>query len=858
MLKKISRYVALFLLILTIAFAGLVYFCQEQIIQRFVTEANRYVDTPIAVRKISLSVTEQFPRIAITFDQVRIAGSLAGAEKPLAVAEQLNFTFNLWQLLRGNYVIDRVFLHDAQIYLHVAPDGDNYAIFRTPEPASQDTTRLRFDLKQIVLSKAHVIYEDDAAQQKHQFQTERMNASLQVEGKVYDIRLAGELLSEGIRVGEETYFREKQLTLNATLRYDHALRYLTIAPSVLHIGQGVFQVQGTVDQSDGNAVDLAVDGQHTDLQTLLSLLPKASVRQLSAYRSQGEVYFNGKLQGRISDKASPAVQLNFGCHQASFYHPDYQKRLQNASLTGSFTNGAQKNLATSELILKDIEATLDGKPVQGNLSIRNFHQYLLKGQVKAELDINSWLAFYPLPQVQAASGVVLADFSVEGSLRDLQDVHAYRQKRVKSVGDITLRDVHLQLEGISLPFHAWNGNFIFKNNDVALSNLGGYVGNSHFLLNGVFTNALAYVLTNHQYINIEANLRSKLMDVDELLSGNLSTAMTAGRTPSLQSDWQTTAVQQPYQFGIDPRLLLNFSCDIEKLKFRRLKSRNIRGKLFVNNQVARVENLSLQAAGGQITTQGTINAQALNNIVVQSEATLEHLAVDSIFYVFEEFGQDFLTSRHLKGHAYADVNWNMQFDKALHLDYPSLRVEALTTFKEGQLNNFEPMQRLARFIEAEDLRYLRFAEMSNRIRVADQTVFVPRMTVRSNVSDLFIEGTHTFSHHIDYRFEVPARSFSLRTAAARERAARREQAFGKVAEEDAQPTMLFLKAIGTVDDYKISYDMNAARHQFKENLKEEKKELKETFKHKGKPQQAVELEEEYFDFDKKDPAKPDH
>lgn len=855
MIKKLIRYLVLSGIVLITGLLGSIYLYQDQIIQRFMAEADRYIASPVRVKKISLSAFEHFPHIAITLDQVHIEGTLQEKKHPLAVADQLHFTFNIWQLLKGNYVIDKVFLQQAQVYLHVAHQENNYAIFRTPEPSSPTTAQVSFKLKHIILSEVDITFVDDPATQKHQFWTDHMNATLLMTDDKYDIALQGELLSKGIEVDHKTYFKEKLLGMNAMLHYDYPNRHLTIHPSSLHIGAGQFSVEGTVNHAQKTTVDLAVEGHNTDLQTLLSLLPQATIRQLAAYRTEGDVYFNGKIQGNISSKEAPAIQVDFGCRQASFYHPDYKKRLTQVSLTGSFTNGSKRTLSTSELILNRIEATLDDKPVLADFFIKDFEKCFITCRAEATLDINSLLAFYPIQQIQSASGLVKADFSIAGSLKDLQNAHAYRQQRVISSGDITVQNLHLQFKDIGLPFHSWNGNFIFKNNDLALSNLSGYVGNSHFLLNGLSRNTLAYLLTNHQSISIEADLSSELIDVDELLSDHLSVAISSkeNAAKTAMTNWQTTIDKQPYQFSIDPRLMLHFTCDVDKLKFRRLRGKKLKGKLNIKNRIATINHMAVEAAGGKVLMSSTVNAQSLDDIFIESSIHLQHLHLDSVFHIFEEFGQDFLTSRHLKGYADVDLHWQMHFDKNLHLDYPSLRVDALTTIKSGQLNDFEPMQRLARFVEEKSLAHLRFAEMSNHIRIADETIFIPRMRVSSNVSDVVVQGTHTFANHIDYHFEVPMRSFSIRSVAAREKAAQRAQSFGEIAQDDAKPTMLFLKATGTVDDYKISYDMPAAQEQFKKNLREEKQELKETFKNKGKKNSPkLELEEEYFDFNHSD------
>ncbi len=847
--KKILRYTTICCASLMAVVLLLVYVYQDQIIQRFIAAANQYIDTPVQVEKMSVSTLEQFPFIAITFNNVRIQGSMSDTTQPLAVAEKLYFTFNPIQLLRGNYIISQIYLAHAQVFLYMNTTDTNYNIFKNPTPsASPSDAAVQFRLKHITLSDVHVTYVDQPALQEHHFLAEEARAALQVASEQYHIDLTGQVMCEGIGLDKDVYFKQKMLDLDATMLYDYSNRHLTIHPSTVHIGQGEFLVAGNVQHAQKNVVNLDISGKNTDLQTLTSLLPSKTTKNLSAYKSKGDVYLSGKVQGTISAQENPLVELSFGCDKASFYHPEYHKSLEAVSMTGSFTNGADRGLRTSELILQNIEATLDGKPVTGNFSLKNFDRLLLDCQATAELDINSLLAFYAVPEIRSASGMLKADFAICGSLKDLQDPHAYRQQRVRSSGDITLQNIRLQLKKTALPLHAWNGNLMFKNNNIALHDLSGYIGNSHFLFNGLFRNALAYALTSHQYIDIQADLYSSMLDVDELLSDHLS-AEVISKQPAGNVHFQTTAEKQLYQFSISPRLIVNFSCQVDKLKFRRLKAQQVAGKLTIKNSLANISGLSLQAAGGKLLANSTVDAQSPNNIQVSSDLKLQGLHLDSVFYVFEDFDQTFLTSRNLKGKTDADIHWELSFNQQLHLNYPALKADVFTSIQGGELNNFEPMQALSRFMDAESLSRLRFDDVRNHIRIANQTITIPRMQVRNNVSDITIAGTHTFAHQIDYHFELPMRSFSIRTVAARERAQQRARTFGNIADDPSRPLMLFLKAQGTVDDYKISYDMPAAHTQFKENLRQEKQELKETFQQKGQPRKKVELtESEYFDF----------
>ncbi|MFP4342864.1 MAG: AsmA-like C-terminal region-containing protein [Cyclobacteriaceae bacterium] len=841
---------------LLLAAAGLyMHLHQDELIRQFVKQANTVLSTPVKVKNIRLSLWEQFPRIAISLSEVEIYGSPTNSLKAsqtdslLATAAQLDFTFNLWHFVRGQYEIERVYLTDSWVTLLIDKAGaNNYSIFRKREgtEAPAEASPLRFSLNHIQLKNVEVSYEDQQIRQHHQFLAQEMTSLLEIEGEMYDIAVSGDMETRFIRIGQDEYFRNKPLRLDTHMAYDYPQRYLRIDTTRVDIGQGHFLLSGIVDQAHDNYVDIKLKGENTSLQTLLSLLPEPIIQSWKAYRSEGEAYLQGSVRGNVTSSASPLVELDFGCRQASFYHPDYNKRMSNISLQGSFTNGQLHSLRSSVLELKNIEGVLDGRTLSGSLTLSNFDDYHLSCQVKTQMDINSFFAFYPVPEIRAARGEVNADFAISGRLSDLQGENRHYWQRIKSSGDISLRGLDILWQANRLPVEGLRGNLMFKNSDLSVSNLEGYIGNSHLVLNGMLRNAFAYLLSDTQPIHIEADVQSRQIDLDELLSGQEA-------APTQVNDWQSVADKQTYRFRLDPRLRLSFDLQVDKIKFQRFRAKKLNGHLEVNDQQARLEKASLHTAGGRISASGLLSTRRPDLITLSASTALEHLHADSIFYVFNDFGQDFLTQRHLEGKVYADVDWQMRFDQALRLDYPSLRVDVLATIREGQLNNFEPMQKLSRFVEEESLNHLRFAEMNNHIRIVDQRIFIPRMQVSSNVTEMWVEGVHSFDHFIDYRFEVPMNAFRIRKAAQRDRAQARERRYGEILEDDSRPMHLFLKAQGHIDDYAISYDGENAKTQFRENLRQEKEELKEIFRNKGKePSYQLELEEEeYFEFGKK-------
>lgn len=815
------------LMLLSIA-GTLSYVYQDRIIALFVEAANEKVKTPIQVEKINFSLLEKFPHITVSLHNVNIQEGIEGSEASLGKAKSIAFAFNIFGFFKGDYVIDQVYLEEAEVFLKVLPSGEvNYSIFEKDTTAAKK--HLSFKLERIRLDNVLFTYEDMKRDQEYVLFANKATAKLASQDNVYDIAVEGEMESRQIRVNEDKYFRDKNLRIKALLNYHMGNDSLNIQPSALFVHDSEFAVQGVYHGADQQYIKLATEGKDTDIQTILSLMPENIYNKFKVYRSEGNVYFNAHLEGNITDTSSPKIRIAFGCQQTSFYHPDIKRKIQDVTLEGTFEATQANDLSTAVLNLKHVTGTFEKRPFQGNLYIQNFEDYFVRLDIDAEIDAGSLLEFYPIESIRKASGLVDLDISFESRLNNLRKKGGVT--KAKTSGEIILKDLSFDLANTKLPFTNFRGSFIFKNEDLAISDFSGKVGSSDFMVNGFFKNIIAYVIFEGQPISIEADLQSQLLDIDELLTGNVSESPSS----AVEGD-------QYYSFKISPKLALSFNCDVDQVKFRRFFGHNIQGRLQVKDQVAKASNVKVDAAGGNMVLTSTVDARKENFIAVDTEASFDKIHIDSLFYIFHNFNQDFLMDKHLKGQIFAEVNTYMAFDENLRFKPDLFKADVGIAIRNGELNNFEPMQKLSKFVEEESLSRLRFSELRNIIRIQHGTIHLPAMEVKSNVSTIEIRGTHTFDQHIDYYLKVPLRNFRKQD---------RDAAFGAIEDDGKGAANLFLTIRGTTEDYKIAYDSKAVVEKIKDDIKKEGQEIKEIFQNKGSREtQDVELnEEEYFDFD---------
>ncbi|RAU84526.1 AsmA-like C-terminal region-containing protein [Pontibacter arcticus] len=831
-MKKILFYLVAGVVAVISLAAGAVYLYQDKIIELFVTEANKHIKTKVEVGTISLSLFDKFPQVAVALQDVNVLEAIPDSKASLARTQKLYFTFNLLDVIRGKYTLKEVHLENGEVYIRVLPSGDvNYHIIAEDTTASNED--FAFDLQKINLKQVAIQYTDEQLNQTYQTTAHQLKAALAINGPVIDVQTTGEVTIHTLKIGEAEYFKNKAITLSTALSINRDTRLIQLQPSVVQVQQAAYDVAGTIAYNGPTNLDLTLTGKNTTLQSMLSLLPQEMVEKVKEYRSEGDIYFNGTIKGEMSSAKNPAVQVSFGCRNASFYHPDVKQKITKLSLAGSFTNGANRNANSSVLELKNLSGILSGRAFKGNLLYRNFNNPYIAFDVSGMLDVGYVLGLAKLEQIKSGSGLADVKVAFAGNVKEFTAKPG--NSTLQTSGDVTLHNVTMAFKEVPMPFTNLNGNFMFKRNDVAVSDFKGRLGESDFVVNGMFRNVVSWLLLSKQSLVVEADFKSNYLNFDQLLSQQQNTP-----------EADRKGADSDYRFIVAPNIAFQLSASISKVKFRRFTGENIKGEVSLRNQVVSSPNISFNAIGGNFAVKGTLNARNRNHVVVSTTTKLNNMSVDGLFYVFENFQQQFISDKHLKGQLTANIVSDVYFDSQLNPKTDLLQAEIVATIRNGQLINFEPMQKMSRFVKRSELANMRFAELHNSFWIQEGTIFIPEMDIRTNLSAapvVSISGTHTFDQTMDYRIKLPL--FSSKRPD-------RDAVFGVVAEDqNAGNSSLFLTLKGKENNFKIAYDKERVTQKIKTDLKKEGREIRDIFRGK-KPEakeKQIQLEEdEYFDF----------
>lgn len=807
-LLKFVKYLFLFFLISSLSIGLLAYYNKDKILLAFQNKANDYLQTEVKVDKIDLDFYHRFPQISIQLDNPLIFDAIQGSTDTFLVAKNINLSLDLLELIRGEYSVNRVSIQNARIKIKIDEAGNNnYTIFKSS--ATEKDTSFKFNLENVLLTNVRIEYIDQRINNNHAVLAKELEASLSVSDERIKIDLLGDLYSEHIGIRGEKYLKQKNVTLDCNLAFLYDSRELIISPSTIKIGTSAFSISGVYINNAHNTTDVHIEGDNTNIQTIVALLPNHIATKLNEYQSEGNVFFSGNIKGNISKTESPQITCDFGFKNASFYHPATKQSIKNATLTGRYTNGEKRNLSTSSIDLKDVSGSIGSGNFSGNFNYRNFESPYLKMNINANLDFSRIMLMYPVKEIASPSGIFRVQANFDGSLYDLRT----NTQKVRSSGSFDIQKVDFTWVPNKLKVQNLDGHFLFNNSDLGITEFSGKVGNSDFALSGFFKNFVAYLFVENVNLKMEAGIESNMLDLDELLS----------------SDNTLNTNKKDYLFNLSPKLSFDVDCNVKNLKFRQLTGNNIGknlvGDLHLYDQKLSFNRIQFDLAGGRINSQGIMNAQDTTNYKAHITGNVETVQVDRFFDIFENFGQTFITEKNLSGTVSAEFDTKLFFNNKLTFNSDKLLADLTISINNGKLMKLEPLEEMGFFMRTKNYdKYLKnsnlsdisFSTLKNSIHIENKKMVIPEMEIKSSSADFSIRGTHSFNNEIDYYVSVPLINYQRR-ADREDRGIQKNNASGEF--------YLHMQLVGTLDDFEINIDKKETIESAKEKIGNEIQQL---------------------------------
>ena len=796
---------------------GAIYLFSGKIKESVVAEVNKSLTAKVQVGEIEFSAWTHFPQVSIDFNQVVIEESNPLNDSALAKIEQISLTLNIWDALQEKIHIQGLNIKNG--YLSMAQNAkgeDNYSIFKTSNDSGSGETSLSF--QQVSLENMQVYFKNEA--DIYSFQFPDLSCSGDFKEEVFTAHLDGIVLA-ALQFDKGESFKERTFKLNSDLLIDKPNDKLKFSKTFLGLEDLAFELDGywNIGEEQGGKIDIKT--QDAQIKKLLSLLPGSVKAEIENYESSGILKLNGSIRQKGAN--SLVVEANFGVDNGSLFLKEFGEGLGSIRLDGDFYYSEKKQ----SINLNKFEARLMQDIIKGTVKLDGFDDPNLNLFVFGEFNLENLKRIADLGDYNESVGKVTLDVSLKGKVSELKDPKKYRSLYL----DGKIKGEHLRLGSDSLDNKLTDVNTFLqlKSSECSIHRLEATWNEQRVQIRGEAKNYLAY-LFNEEELKILGRLKAEKLHF---------TNPREESTKVKQSTYDTVGFQLP------PRIRMEAEVEVSELSLEKFNAQNITGRVSLNSERLDIKKLKFETCSGKVELKGNWSKRASGDQPVVVNAALEKVNIQQLFEAFNNFGQTEITDKNLKGLLTGKIDAGFLLDHGFNFLPKSLYSFLDIRIDGGELNHYEPLKALSKYVRVEDLENVRFKTLENQIEIRDEVIYIPSMEIRNNAMNLHIEGQHSFANSMNYSIKIQLKDV-LAGPYMKDHV---EEEF----EKEEEGVNVFIRMSGTPDNLSIKYDSKKARKNLKQEMKKEKQTVKEILKQefgiKKKEQEQEEPEEDVPDWE---------
>ena len=799
--KFILWLLAITVVLLAMAFL-LTFLYGDKAKQMVVNEINNHLLVKVEVGEVEFTILRSFPDASVVFKNIATKPSDDQPEMPgLIHAGSVSFRFGIFSLFTDQYKIHRVRISDASISLWKDEKGENnYEIWK-PSTAGSGKS-VNFDVKSVRLIRVELNYRDLSSKADIALVIPDISLKGSKIGEIYDLSLKGRLLANRVMFDKNDYSLPAEAMLDLNLNFDQQEMAGTLSSSHLSISEIPIDIEGTFGASGPlYPMDLQIKLSRAEISKLIKLLPTRYTGSYLQYKPAGLLDAEIRLKGEAGENKLPAINASFTLQKGVIIHSQSKTKFSGLAAEGTYTSGKK---FSEKLDMVSFSGSTGKSKFRGKGSVVNFSNPMIDLNLSTRLDLSELNGLLGKDQIENLKGSLTADIAYKGSAsKEIKIARTASGTLIIHGAGFTLKQSGRDISGLEAHLELGNG-FVY------VDGLSLKSGDTDLKLKGRFQNLMEQFFFKDQPLYFDAEIESGNLDLEDLM------ALSATAKKSTES----TKLFHP-DLSFDVRL------NIGKLKYRKFSASEASGALSLKNQVLKAENLRFKAMDGSITASGLMNTRYDNQYSVMCNADFKNVNIERLFYEFNDFGQTSLRSSHIRGRTDAQMQFSAMLDPSFDVDANSVIAMADVEVRNGELINFEPLQELSRFLDASELKNVKFSTLSNHIEITRQTVIIPEMEVKSSAMNLKGYGSHSFGNDIDYHLNVLLSEIGRKKR-------RNQPPEGSYVEDGSGRTRLFLHMTGTVDKPVIKYDRQAVIRKISDDFKNEKQELRQVIREEFK------------------------
>ena len=388
--------------------AFIVHHKQDALVDELMTTLNEDFTGSTEIEGSHISFFSNFPYISIDLENLKVFETKEKINKPILNIKDAFIGFNLWTVMTGQMEIKKIKLTKGHIDIVQHTNGEfNILKALTNEKEIENTDdEFHLDLKQIELKDVDITKLNEANGVKVEAFVQKAKSKFKTTNDEIHSSLNAKFVFNLIKDNDTTFLKHKHIDLSTEIDFNNETNLFTLEPTVVHLEDAEFNMEGTMDFDDDLFLDLLFTGANPNFDLLIAMAPEEIIPTLKSYENKGDLFIQTKIKGPSMNGKKPEINAVFSCKNGHILNPANNRLLKEINLSGTFTNGISKNASTMRVNFKELNAKSGkgGGVINTSLSVENFKAPDIKLKAKTEIELNFIKEFFELNDFSNVGG----------------------------------------------------------------------------------------------------------------------------------------------------------------------------------------------------------------------------------------------------------------------------------------------------------------------------------------------------------------------------------------------------------------------------------------------------------------------
>ena len=620
-----------------------------------------------------------------------------------------------------------------------------------------------------------------------------------------NISISGNLYTQHVIISDDDYIHNKNIVINSDIELSK--NNLNINASELKIENIIFN--NLLFQKDDENWSLQTKSKG-EIYEVIKNTPQKFQYLFKDHELSGLISADIQIQ-KESGFENPHCNIDFELEDAYYKSKTQPFLLSKISTKANFNNGSFRNFSTSVFKFENFECVKQKGNIKGEFTLSNLNKYFLNANLYSSWKLQELNDFISESPFKNLKGEVFGDIYYNGNI-SFESIFPQYFALSQHTGNLNFKNVSFNYQNSPLNFSSDQMNWKIENHNILLNNENLFINNTDINFTGEVQDLLLYLLDQKDKISIYGDLSSKSMNFKELLS-----------ISEIESDEEYFTSVLPN--WIDAKIGLN----VESFYYEKFNARKLSGEIEYNRNKLRLnsEKLVMNTLDGEIKANLQYYENKLHDLVLKANLNLHKIDISKGFKSFDNFNQKYITNNNIKGTATSNMYIQAMWDKNYKFYSSSLNLNTQLKIEEGELIEFEPMYNLSDYVSLDELRNVKFATLENKIRIENEKIIIPEMDINSSALSVHISGHHSFDNIMDFKVRL-----LLSDLLGKKSRGKSNINLDNFSIDETGKTTIQLNMKGPIDDPKISLDKLKIRKDVFNEIKKERKKVKEIFEEK--------------------------